>query len=90
MRNILRMKISWAIVLIVVFITGTGCQEKANIHMEGKTADAIRTPDVSLPAEGPEVSVVTGEPATTSPGKATDGATTAEDKPGAVAVKMQY
>lgn len=84
------MKISWAVVLLGALIAGTGCQEKADIRFEGKTVDSVKTPGSSSLAEGPEVSVVTGEPVVVSTkSKRADGAT-AEDKTGGMAVKVQY
>ena len=89
MARIDHLRISWAVVLAAALMTGPGCrQEKADIYIEGKTVDAIKTSDVSLPTEGPEMKVVTGEPAITIDDKGTDG-TTAEDQQGAVAFKVE-
>ncbi len=91
MTRINQLRISWAVVLATALIAGTGCrQQKADIRVVGKATDGIRTPGASSSAGGPEMRVVTGEPVMKSDGGGATDNTTAEDKLGAVAVKVQY
>ena len=91
LKSINHLKISLAVILVAALMAGSGCrQDKANILFEGKTTDEIRTLSASSSADGIETKLVTGVPATASQSEGTVNGAAAEDKTGAIAVKMQY
>ena len=82
------------LVLVMVLMTLglTGCWKTSSpeLRVETKSGDSVRPADGNIvPGEPAHPEIVTGVPATVSD----DGnspKTEAEDKPGAVAVKMEY
>ena len=85
------MKIHRSILMLIILGIGTGCKQgNADIRATGPAEPEVRSSVPSVEAEGPEMRVVTGEPAKMPVvGRASDGAT-AEDKAGTVALKVQY
>lgn len=90
------MKKRLAVVLAVFWLAG--CRESnSDLRIEQKSVDSVRgsavntantTPKV-IKDVGSNVKIVTGEPATV-PDKQEENAEPLKDKPGAVAVKMEY
>ena len=84
-------------IFLVVVTAGCGRRD-VEIRTDASKEVVWKVDPSSKEANGPEVikevgpntTVVTGEPATTSENETEDAATTAEDKPGAVAVKTSY
>lgn len=92
-------KFTWTF-LVLCIVGMTGCrQERPDLKIDAKSEKAVNEVLPSGPEEhnaaqteqdlGHNVKVVTAEPATTDEGKEGD-VPTAEDKTGAVAVKMEY
>ncbi|MBI2095243.1 MAG: hypothetical protein HYT89_03650 [Candidatus Omnitrophica bacterium] len=96
----MRQRCRGLLLVLLSLVAVAGCrQENTELRVEGKSGDAVKAPDVSSQAVGPEViqeidpntKVVAGEPAVTSDEKEAGAeGTTAEDKTGAVAMKMEY
>ena len=90
------MRINWlSLVCGISLVFAAGCQPNADITVGSKTGEikeAGEVPGTDSVQIGRNTKIVTGEPlgSPSEPATEEDAAATADDKPGAVAVKMGY
>ncbi len=77
-----------ALILMVFWLAG--CREQGpDLRIAQKTGDSVESEPTVIKQIGENVKIVTGEPAIAED-KSEENTLPLEDKPGAVAVKMEY